>query len=245
MRTTVAILFLLLAPLTAVAQSPPEDVPADVEEAPLDLGHLEVVGQTWTFEQELQVRLVRQALKNKRSDDPEDIDEWICWYEPEGASRIKRMKCARNGDLWANRPLQLAPGGNVLRSNALGASRSGYGTIWVAKFTSRKKKMEETLALLPGSDEFDREFIAMAGQGARPPRDIPTDDEFDAFAAAYLAVERLDGQGAGDEALEAAITAEGLEVARYNRIVELIEIYQSLMNEVAQRIGRMPSMSSG
>jgi hypothetical protein len=80
----------------------------------------------------------------------------------------------------------------------------------------------------------------MAGQGERPPRDIPTEAEFDAFAAAYLEVEALAEAGADEAALEAAITGQGLDIARYNRIVDLISIYQSLMNEVAERIGRMP-----
>lgn len=246
-----ALVAALLASGLSLAQDAPgsgDDAPLTAEEAaaaeeqPLDLGRIEVVGETFTFEQELQLRLVRQALKNKRSDKREDIDEWVCWYEAEVGSRIRRLKCARNGDLWALRPIEMAPG--VLVGGAQGTPGRGYGTVWVARMPVREKRFEEQLEMLPGSDDFDREFIAMAGLGERPPRDIPTDAEFDQFAAAYLEVESLLEQGADDDALAAAINAKGLEVARYNRIVDLIGVYQSLMNEVAMRIGRMPPQSS-
>jgi hypothetical protein len=225
--------------LPALAAEEPPAGSEGAQEAPLDLGRLEVVGEGFSFEQELHLRLVRQALKGKRSDKREDIDEWLCWYEAEAGSRIKRLKCARNGDLWALRPVEGAPG--QITAGAVGTPGSGYGTVWVANVPMREKKFEQALARLPGDDDFDREFIAMAGQGERPPRDIPSDAELDQFAVAYRKVEELTQHNATDDQLVAAITAEGLDVARYNRIAELIETYQSLMNEVAKRVGQMPA----
>lgn len=228
----------LSATCPAVEPPPAEDLQGAVE-TPMDLGRIEVLGESLSFEQELQWRLVRQALKNKRSDEREDIDDWVCWFEPELGSRIRRLKCARNGDLWALRPVDQAPGA-ALAAGAAGPPGSGYGTIWVAELPLRKRKLEELLAQMPGNDEFDREFIDLAAQGQRPPRDIPDEAELDRFAAAYLEVDRLLEQNADDAALQAAIEAHGLALERYNQIVDLIDTYQSLMNQVAQRIGRMP-----
>jgi hypothetical protein len=88
-----------------------------------------------------------------------------------------------------------------------------------------------------GSDELDREFVSMALAGQTPPRDISSEDELDRFALAYRAVGEM--AGADDDVLEGAIAAQGLALARYNRIVDLISTYQSIENEVAIRLNAM------
>lgn len=237
--------FLLLAPLCAWGQPPlsrqeVENAGADV----LDLGSLEVVGQGFSFEQELQLRLVRQALKSPRSEKPGDIDAWVCWYDRPTGTRRKHLYCGRNGDLWALRPSTNGPPGSgsgltQLVNGTVKYATKGYGTLWVSRFGVYQKRFEETLARLPGSDDFDREFIALASLGRRPPRDIPDADELDQFAAAYQELETLAASGAGEADQLAAIEAEGLTLLRYNQIVELISTYQSLMNEVALRTGQL------
>ena len=89
-----------------------------------------------------------------------------------------------------------------------------------------------------GSDEFDREFVSMARAGQTPPRDIPSKDELDRFALAYRAVDDL--PNADDETLGAVIHGAGLTLSRYNRIVDLLSIYQSIENQVAIRLNAMP-----
>lgn len=218
-----------------------EEEIASAQSEVIDLGTLEVVGQDFSFEQEVQLRLIRQALKNHKSDKREDIDEWVCWYERSVASRRKHLICGRNGDLWALRPTTLGPPGSgaltQLVNSPSGSSRRGYGTLWQSNLGIYKARFERNLDLLPGSDDFDREFLAMASLGQRPPRDIPSDEEFDRFTAAYQELGQM--QGSSEAAQLAAIEAQGLTLARYNRIIDLISTYQSLMNEVAYRTGQL------
>lgn len=237
--------FLMLASLCAWGQPPLSQEEVGQAEADLlDLGRLEVVGQGFSFEQELQLRLVRQALKTPRSEKPEDIDAWVCWYDRPTGTRRKHLYCGRNGDLWALRPsTNGAPGdGSGLTQLVNGPVKHAskkYGTLWVSRFGVYHKRFEETLARLPGSDEFDKEFIALASMGRRPPRGIPDADELDRFTAAYVQLEALGAAGAPESAQLGAIEAEGLTLVRYNQIVDLISTYQSLMNEVAFRTGRL------
>ena len=79
----------------------------------------------------------------------------------------------------------------------------------------------------------------MSLAGMEPPRDIPSDAELDQFAEAYKNVTALQGTGAGDDAMLAAIEAQGLTLREYNRVVELVETYQSIENEVAFRLGTL------
>lgn len=233
-----------LCPVSILAQQPLTG--AEVEAADqevVDLGRLEVVGQDFSFEQEVQIRLVRQALKNHRSDKREDIDEWVCWYERPTGTRRKHLMCARNGDLWALRPSTMGPPGSgaltQLVNSPSGSSSRGYGTIWRSNTAVQKSKFERNLEQLPGSDDFDKEFLAMASLGYRPPRDVPSDEEFDRYAAAYQELGDLQSEGAGEARQLQAITNNGLTLARYNRITDLITTYQSLMNEVAYRTGQL------
>ena len=98
-------------------------------------------------------------------------------------------------------------------------------------------KLKQAMASLEGNSEFDQEFIAMALTGERPPRDIPGEEELDRFARAYQAVGRLQARGVSEQRQVSAIEAQGLSLARYNRIAELTEVYQSLENAVAERLG--------
>jgi hypothetical protein len=99
-----------------------------------------------------------------------------------------------------------------------------------------EQKMSRILGSLPGSAELDNEFVTLALTGQDPPQDIPDDEEMDQFARAYHAVETLSESGASDDELEAAINAEGLSLKRYNRLIELVEIFQSLKNQVLERV---------
>ena len=94
---------------------------------------------------------------------------------------------------------------------------------------------------MEGNDEFDREFVAMARAGLDPPRDIPGKQELDRFAIAYKAMGEM--AGADDDMLEGAIRAKGMTLGRYNRIVDLMGIYQSIENEIAIRLNAMAGTS--
>ncbi len=49
---------------------------------------------------------------------------------------------------------------------------------------------------------------------------------------------QLQRRGASEGRQIGAIEETGLTLARYNRIAELTEVYQSIENEVAERLGR-------
>lgn len=229
-----ALLIALSAPsLAAAASSGDEAAPEGVDEAEvdvLDLGEVVAMGQGMSFEQELTLRMVRQGLETPRSTRDADKDVMVCWFEEPVGTHHKHLACARNGDLWALRP----DAGRGLLARPFGDA--GYGTIWRTTRPVRRGEILRILDSMPGSSEFDQEFLALAMMGERPPRDIPDDEELDRFTAAYRAVTALDAEAAGDDALEAAITDQGLTLERYNRIIDLLDRYQSLMNQVAIRL---------
>lgn len=231
MRSVFTVIILALTVNAFAIDEPSEEELEGAKEEPMDLGRITVIGEDFTFEQELQLRLVRQALKTPRSDLQKDKDEWVCWYEAGVGTRLKYLKCARNGDLWALRPNR-----NIGFGGPIDPSGKGYGRIWESVLPTNEKKFEDALQQLPGSDSFDKEFIALSGTGQRPPRDVPSDAELDDFASAYPRVERLADRGAPDDAMIQVIEEEGLTLDRYNRIVDLIGTYQSLKNEVAERL---------
>jgi hypothetical protein len=202
---------------------------AAAEEAPLELEPLVVGGEQMTFEQELTLRLVRSALDRPRSQARERFDEWVCWFERPTGTRLYYLSCARNGDLYALQP-------RAGRELSATRGEGSYGRILTTTRPVHRGKLLRLLRDLPGTKEFDEEFVHRARQGERPPRDIPDEEELDRFTAAWTAVARLTGEGADDAALETAITSAGLEVARYNRIATLTEQYQSIENEVARRL---------
>ena len=96
--------------------------------------------------------------------------------------------------------------------------------------------MAKILGSLPGSAELDSEFVSLALSGQSPPQDIPDAEELDRFAQAFYAVEILSEAGSDDDELEAAIEAEGLSLERYNRLIDLLEIFQSLENQMVERV---------
>lgn len=253
MRRLVATFTLICSFSVAAIEPLTEEEPAVAETAPLDLGNLDVIGHQFTFEQELAFRLVRQALKTPRSSKEENRDVWICWIDQGAGTHFNYLNCARNGDLWALKPdrSSLIERGafNPIRSSRSSPTngntftfipanpRAGYGIIMRSTRPVMKAKLNNMLATMHGSDEFDREFVSMARAGQTPPRDIPSEDELDRFALAYRAVSDL--PNADDDTLEATIHGAGLTLSRYNRIVDLISIYQSIENEVAIRLNAM------
>jgi hypothetical protein len=221
-----------LANESPVAEDPADDGIVPLEsEIPLELDPLSVTAERMPMKQEAGFRLVRQALERKRSSRREDIDELICWFEKPIGSRMKYLYCARNGDIWAREP-------NPFFNDEPGLKRQepGYGKLMRSSQPITEQKMSRILGSLPGSAELDNEFVTLALTGQDPPQDIPDDEEMDQFARAYHAVETLSESGASDDELEAAINAEGLSLKRYNRLIELVEIFQSLKNQVLERV---------
>jgi len=230
MRSLVATIA-LICPFSVTAIEPPtEEELAGAEEVPLEFGEIVVTGSQFTFEQEVAFRLVRYAMDTPRSDKREDRDVWVCWHERGTGSRLRYLSCARNGDLWALRP---DPDGSTLMPRGA----VGYGTILRSTRPVNRAKFNKMLATMEGNDEFDREFVAMARTGLNPPRDIPGKRELDRFAIAYRTVGEM--AGADDDMLEGAIRAKGLTLGRYNQIVDLMGIYQSIENEIAIRLNAM------
>ncbi len=212
-----------------ITDAPTAEELEGAERSPLVLDTVSVTGQAMEFKQEVAMRIVRQAYNSPRSDRHEDIDKWVCWLEKPTGSNFNRLGCARNGDIWALRP---DPGGNFARS----FGKAGYGSIMVTERPVNRAKLERALRSLPGSGDFDQEFLSMVMAGGQPPRDIPDDDEMDQFAQAWLTVDKLFKAGKSEERQIAAIDNEGLTLKRYNRIAELVEIYQSIENEIDQRL---------
>jgi hypothetical protein len=218
------------SPFTAEAPSPEELEGA--EESPLELDPVEVVGQSLDFRQEVALRVVRQAYGSPRSERHEDRDKWVCWLEKPTGSSFKYLGCARNGDIWALRPDPQNRFGAPART-------AGYGKIMRSTKPVNRAKLERALAALPGSNEFDEEFLTMVMLGEQPPRDIPDEQELDQFARSWVEVGKLLKRGKSEEMQIAAIEKQGLTLKRYNRIAELTEIYQSIENQVDERVKKL------
>jgi hypothetical protein len=239
MQFRIYLFALLCVPLIAVAQD--ESASTDTESAPisrealesaetdtLELDPLEVTGEGWSFDQEVTLRLIRQAYGRPKSQRKEDKNVWVCWIDDATGSHLSYLGCARNGDIWALNPDQGI--GNYPSGDA------GYGRIQVSSHPVNRWKLERVLEALPGNAEFDLEFTNMVLAGEKPARDIPDDEESDQFVSAYLAVGELEKEGASEDYQIAAIQAEGLSLARYNRIAELVETYDSLRSDIAKRL---------
>jgi len=203
------------------------------EEIPLELDPITVSGQSLSFRQEVALRIVRQAYNAPRSDRQEDIDKWVCWLGRPTGSHFKHLSCARNGDIWALRPAKVAG------SFGVPFGKAGYGKVMQTTRTVNRWKLEQALAALPGSSDFDREFLGMVMAGQQPPRDIPADEELDLFANAWVQVEALNKAGTPENEQITAIEKAGLSLKRYNRIAELVETYQSVENQVDERIKKL------
>lgn len=240
MKTLISLLFILPFQVHAVEAPSDEELEAaekktiDVGEKPLELDEFTVTGMQFSLEQETALRLVRQALKASKSYKREDKDKWVCWFRKPAGTHRTHLECARNGDLMALRPDAMF-GNNVTG----GGAYAGYGTIMQSQRPVNKKEFEAMLRDLPGSADLDKEFVGMSMAGMETPRDIPSDAELDQFAEAYKNVKALEISGGDDSEMAAAIRAEGLTISRYNRMVELLETYQSLENEVAFRLGTL------
>jgi len=207
-----------------------ETVPLE-SEIPLELDPLTVTAERMSIKRETGFRIVRQALERQRSSSRKDIDELICWFETPIGTRMKYLYCARNGDIWAREP-------DPFFTNAPGSRRQvpGYGKLMRSNHPMSERKMSYILNSLPGSSDLDNEFVTLALSGQNPPQDIPDEEEMDRFARAFYAVEILSESGANDDEMEAAIEAEGLSLKRYNRLIDLVEIFQSLENQAVERV---------
>lgn len=216
-----------------IEQAPGAEELEGAEELPLELDPISVEGVGLNFKQEVALRIVRQAYNAPRSDRHEDIDNWICWVDEATGSHLKYLNCARNGDLRSLRPTSA---GGTLRA---GIPIAGYGKIYRSTHPANRFKLEKAMAALPGSSDFDKEFLGMVMAGEQPDRDIPDEEEIDHFAHAWVQVGKLNKAGKSEEKQIAAIEKEGLTLKRYNRIAELIETYQSVENQVDERIKKL------
>jgi hypothetical protein len=246
---------LLLVSSASIAIEPPSDEDLDQaetkeldvgEEQPYELDEMTVTGVQFTFEQETALRLVRQALKRPKSLSREDWHTWVCWYRKPLGTHRTHLECARNGDLAALKPDLAGLSPQSIRGgiNTDGERGGGnWGTIMRSNRPVRKSEFEAMLNDLPGSDDFDEEFVSLALTGQNPPRDIPTDAELDSFADAYKNLGLLEKSGGSEEQMIIVIEAEGLTVTRYNRLVDLLETFQSIENEVAYRLGTLKRTS--
>lgn len=242
MKFFIIVLALATTGLAYAGEAPSEEELAnateevlDVGEEPLELDEMIVTGEQFSLEQETAVRMVRQALTREKSSKSEDRDTWVCWYRKPGGTHFTYMECARNGDLWALRPD--GSGHRMVGDDV--PPGTVYGTVMRSNRPINKKKFEAMLAQLPGSSDLDKEFVALSLAGQNPPRDIPSDAELDSFASAYSEVGALSRAGESEKAMLEAIESTGLSLDRYNRIVDLVETYQSVENEVAFRLGTL------
>jgi len=241
------VVLLSLSGTTYAGETPPVDQPLEdelgfnddapgaeelegAEELPLELDTISVEGVGLNYSQEVALRIVRQAYNAPRSDRHEDIDNWVCWLSAPTGSHFKHLNCARNGDLWSLRPRNI--GGKMVA----GIPIAGYGKIFTSEHPANRRKLENAMAALPGSSDFDREFLGMVMAGEQPDRDIPDDEELDQFAQAWVKVGKLQKTGETEDQQIAAIKQQGLSLERYNRIAELTEAYQSVENQVDERI---------
>ena len=251
MRTLVLITFLAAGGIALAQDPPPDEILDNAEIEELDVGEADlndgeaaegeepmaleeviVTGERFTLEQETALRMVRQALQEKKTYKMEDKDKWVCWYRKPVGTRMTYLECARNGDLIALQP-RGDNLGDMLRHNT--SRLPGYGTIMRSQRPVNKKKFEAMLESLPGSDDVDKEFVALSLAGQTPPRDIPSDAALDDFTRAYRVVNNMTDDN--EAAMIQAIEMQGLSVDRYNRIVDLLQTYQSIENEVAMRLG--------
>lgn len=211
----------------------------EVDGEPIELDKITVYGKQFTFEQEVGLRLIRQALKTHRSYLRKDRYVWVCKFRRPAGTHMKHIECARNGDFMA---LSFDPTYPTFEKDMPKDQR--FGKIWTSQRPVNERKFEEMLSQLAGPADFDQEFVAMALSGKRPPRNVPSEDELDRFSQAYEAVESLSDLGTTEDELISIIESQELTLSRYNEIVELVETYQSIENAVAQRLdggGHVPS----
>jgi len=216
-----------------VTETPGAEELQGAEELPLELDAISVEGVGLNYSQEVALRIVRQAYNAPRSERHEDIDNWICWLSAPTGSHFKHLNCARNGDLWSLRPRNI--GGRLVA----GIPIAGYGKIFTSEHPANRRKLENAMAALPGSSDFDREFLGKVMAGQQPDRDIPDDEELNQFAAAWVELGKMQKSGRPEGEQIAVIENSGLSLTRYNRIAELTETYQSVENQVDELIKKL------
>lgn len=210
------------------------------QEIPFELDRILVSRPTGlTYDQEVVLRIIRQGYQKKRSKKDADRDVMVCWlgrFHP--SSRMNFLYCARNGDMRAQRLRSRLPDDTHLEG------WDGYGNIQMTTFPVKRRWLEEKLTALPGSNEFDIEFISMRLAGERPPLNIPDDDELDRFAPVWYAIGKLDASGNPTENQAIIIDEAGFSVVRYRHISKLIEVYQSIESEVRDIYSKRPDTFS-
>lgn len=232
-----SVAFLLLTALAwslaASAQESPE-LDALFQDNPLNLGILEVREDRWTYDQEVFLRMVRQAFEQPESTLEEDRDKWVCWLQygrNEHGQRRQFLTCARNGDILA-RSSEFSKDG--IEGNPL--LKAGYGTYLRSTERVRRHELEELLNTLRGDDAFNDEFLALVRAGQRPPRKIPSDAELAQFAAASLELVEV-GVSEPDAVTRAEIIKRhGLSVARFDHIGETVAAYATVRGRLAAAV---------
>jgi hypothetical protein len=225
---------LLLCSLTGFAiEKPPEaelgEKSTTADDDVLELDRLTVTGERLSLQKETRLRIVRQALDEPRSSKKEDRDKLLCWLETPVGTHFQHVTCARNGDLEA-----LRLGG---KDGGLGGS-AGYGRhkFWRSIQADNAATLRNILADLPENNYFDQDFVSIASSGGQPPRDVPDVEELNLFAKAWIKVETLTTADTPEDEVVAAITAQGLTLKRYNRLVELTQSYQSIRAKVTELV---------
>lgn len=231
-------LALLLYCLTGFAiERPPEaDLVGDSiasDEDVLILDPIVVTGEKLSLKQETRLRIIRQGFNEPRSSLKKDKDKMLCWLEAPVGSHFRHVTCARNGDL------------DALRMSRMGGE-AGYGQhrFWRSLQADNESTVRDIMNTLNETDYFDQEFITIASAGGQPPKDIPDMEELSQFAKAWMEVENLSQTGQAEDLVIAAITAEGLTLKRYNRLVELTQGYQSIRAKVTELVGDQKSQDS-
>jgi hypothetical protein len=190
-------------------------------EQPLDLGIIEISADRWTYEQEITLRMIREAYGQPRSALAEDRDKWVCWIQDQSLSKFAYLYCARNGDIQSRRPSQRLKGGKWI-------AEGGYGRFLVSTHPVIEHKFEKDLASFRGGDDFNSEFLALVMAGERPPRKIPNETEMEQFAAAWQELEAMEPGDSKDAQRSEIILNQGLTVNRYNQIQTIVDTYKSI-----------------
>lgn len=226
-----AILVLLLSVSSFAIEKPEEAKGIDEatvnEEDVLELDRMAVTGERLTLKSESRLRIVRQGLNEKRSFKKEDRDKMLCWLETPVGTHFKHVTCARNGDLEALR--------NGGKDGQIGGA-AGYGRnkFWRSIQADNGATIRNIMADLPKNAYFDEEFAIIATNGGEPPRDVPEEEELHRFAKAWLKVQQMTSEGKPEAEVVAAIKAEELTLARYNRIVALADSYASIKAKLTE-----------
>lgn len=224
-------LFVVFA-IEAGSADEPEEAPTDV----LELDPVSVVGPDFSIRQEAVLRTIRKAIDTPKSGLEKDRDTLVCWLEAEIGSRIKYLNCARNGDIWANRPTSTAYADLFSGRTIQSFGKAGYGTIMRSSKPVNKPELRQIMSGLSDSEYFDQEFTAMVDAGESPPRDVPGETELKQFAKIWIEVEKLNKRSKSEKLQIEVMQTGGFTLKRYNRIAELIDTFPSIQAQTAKHI---------